>query len=207
MANEITFDNLPQAVVYLTEQVTSSISMSFLTKFSASSPSCTPRASGGKQKLITMTLLVTLISTYARDMVTEMRAVLCGTRTASASVFTGEVWISISASGSTARAWATTPTGASSSPVASSAMNCERTASNFSKTLYDSSRSICPATGINTSAPRMTTTSITRRSTFPASNADLWGYSAVQMKWGGVWMGSYLATYVGAFGMVSGEWL
>ena len=42
------------------------------------------------------------------------------------------------------------------------------------KTLYDSSRSICPATGINTSAPRMTTTSITRRSTSPASNAALW---------------------------------
>ena len=31
-----------------------------------------------------------------------------------------------------------------------------------------------PATGINTSAPRMMTTSITRRSTFPASNAALW---------------------------------
>ena len=31
-----------------------------------------------------------------------------------------------------------------------------------------------PATGINTSAPKMTTTSITRRSTFPASNAALW---------------------------------
>ena len=73
-----------------------------------------------------------------------------------------------------ARARATTPTGVSSSPVASSAMNCERTASNSSKTLYDSSRSICPATGINTSAPRMTTTSITKRSTSPASNAALW---------------------------------
>ena len=59
-------------------------------------------------------------------------------------------------------------------PAASSAMNCESTASNSSKTLYDSSKSICPATGINTSAPRMTTTSITRRSTFPASNAALW---------------------------------
>ena len=42
------------------------------------------------------------------------------------------------------------------------------------KTLYDSSRSICPATGINTSAPRMTTTSITRHSISPASNAALW---------------------------------
>ena len=74
----------------------------------------------------------------------------------------------------TARAWATTPTGASSSPVASSAMNCESIALNFSKTLYDSSRSICPTTGINTSAPRMTTTSITRHSTSPALNAALW---------------------------------
>ena len=60
------------------------------------------------------------------------------------------------------------------SPVASSAMNCESTASNSSKTLYDSSRSICPTTGINTYAPRMTTTSITRHSTSPASNAALW---------------------------------
>ena len=34
---------------------------------------------------------MTSISTYARDMVTEMRAVLCGTKTASASVFTREV--------------------------------------------------------------------------------------------------------------------
>ena len=93
---------------------------------------------------------------------------------ASASVFTEEVWIFISASGSTARVWATIPTGVSSLPAASSAMNCESTASNSSKTLYDSSKSICPATGINTSAPRMTTTSITRRSTFPASNAALW---------------------------------
>ena len=33
------------------------------------------------------------------------------------------------------------------------------------------SRSICPATGINTSAPRMMTTSITKRSTSSASNA------------------------------------
>ena len=33
---------------------------------------------------------------------------------------------------------------------------------------------VIPATGINTSAPRMTTTSITRRSTSPASNAALW---------------------------------
>ena len=93
-------------------------------------------------------------------MITKMRAVLCGTRTASASVFRREVWISISASGNIARAWATTLTGASSSPVASSAMNYWRTTTNFSKTLYDSSRNICPATGINTSAPRMTTTSI-----------------------------------------------
>ena len=44
------------------------------------------------------------ISTYARDMVTEMRVVLCGMRMASASVFTREVWIFISASGSTAKA-------------------------------------------------------------------------------------------------------
>mgnify|MGYP002516285060 CR=1 FL=1 len=122
-------------------------------------------------------------STYARDMVTEMRAVLCGMQMASASVFTGEVWISISASGSTARAWATTPTGVSSSPVASSAMNCESTASNSSKTLYDSSRSICPATGINTSAPRMTTTSITRNSTSPASNAALWARLRARLLW------------------------
>ena len=66
------------------------------------------------------------------------------------------------------------PDWASSSPAASSAMNCERTASNSSKTLYDSSRSICPATGINISAPKMMTTSITKRSTSPASNAALW---------------------------------
>jgi len=116
------------------------------------------------------------------DLISDFNLYLCeryGYRNAcsvmwNASVFTGEVWISISASGSTARAWATTPTGVSSSPVASSAMNCERIASNSSKTLYDSSRSICPATGINTSAPRMTTTSITRHSISPASNAALW---------------------------------
>ena len=52
--------------------------------------------------------------------------------------------------------------------------NCGRAASNSSKTLYDSSRSICPATGISTSAPRMMTTSITKHSTSPASNAALW---------------------------------
>ena len=42
------------------------------------------------------------------------------------------------------------------------------------KDLVAFSRSICPATGINTSAPRMTTTSITRRSTSPVSNVALW---------------------------------
>ena len=75
-------------------------------------------------------------------------------------------------------------TGVSSSPVVSFAMNCERAASNSSKTLYDSSRSICPATGINTSAPKMTTTSITRRSTSPASNAALWATIAtMEHRW------------------------
>ena len=63
---------------------------------------------------------------------------------------------------------------ASSSLDANSAMNYERAASNSSKTLYDSSRSICPATGINTSAPRMTITRIAKSSTSPASNEALW---------------------------------
>ena len=35
-----------------------------------------------------------------------------------------------------------------------------------------------PATGINTSIPKMTTTSITKRSTSPASNAALWDSTA-----------------------------
>ena len=47
------------------------------------------------------------------------------------------------------------------------------------KSLYDSSRSICPAMGINTSAPKMTTTSITKRSTSTASNAVLWDSTAI----------------------------
>ena len=68
--------------------------------------------------------------------------------------------------------------GASSSPVASFAMNCERTVLNSSKISFDFSRSICPVTVINTSAPRMMTTSITRRSTSPASNVALWATTA-----------------------------